>query len=205
MLTDDERLNGSPAKFVHPPPGPGGHLLTAHGAARQPGHAVRDQRSRASSGSSVVSRAPIATLASRLAALSSAMASSNSSRGTGRARGLFQHFGGPCHPPGADASRRALQGMGCRRRYRRLGPRDPREQDGGLTHEELEDLALQSAIAQRHAFEMARIDDARFSIAIRCGRQLRYGHDALPAASIFELVSNAARREHNSTSPLCDR
>ena len=79
-----------------------------------------------SSANSAVSRAPMAALASRLAALSSV---DGVIHGIGlaapRRGGVFQQFGRARHAPRADAARRSLQRMGRRGRDAGLGAGNP--------------------------------------------------------------------------------
>ncbi len=65
------------------------------------------------------------------------------------------------HPPCADAARRAFQRMGRGRGERRLARRRCGQHDSGLAHENLQHLALQAAVAKRHASEMVLVDDGR--------------------------------------------
>ena len=59
---------------------------------------------------------------------------------------------------GADAGGRAVQRMRQRRHRLRLAAAHARQQQTGLPVEQLQHLALEAAVAERHAREMAAVD-----------------------------------------------
>jgi hypothetical protein len=93
--------------------------------------------------------------------------------------GLFQPFRGTGYSPCAEPARRALERVGRRRRVSWLGTYDPLHHQRDLTGENLQNLALEALIAQRHPPEVAFIEDAVRPLRAKIGRPSKLCHDIL--------------------------
>jgi len=109
--------------------------------------------------------------------------------------GLLQPFGGIGYSPSPEPARRPLERVRCRSRVTWFGACDPFQHQRDLARENLQNLALEAFIAQRHASQVVLVKDPTHQFPAGFGRPSRLFHNVLSPPGILWFC---ARRRYHS-------